>query len=381
MSAHLAPQDFSQTRQDLLHARHLPGEFYTSAEIFQKEIEQIFMKDWLCVGRVEQYARPGDYRALRIAGEPVLVCKDKSGGLHAFANVCQHRGVEVVQGAGNTQEFSCPYHAWTYGLNGELTGAPYSAQVTDFDWRACRLPSVQLDTWAGYIFINFDPQAESLAAYLATDRVQAAAGFLHAEETRIADEYTFELDCNWKFIPENLMDIYHVGVIHGSSFGKVFPVDKFPFYLTPNGYHSEYESLTMAPDGAWLFGKAMPWLEQKSKSFAFTIFIRPSFNMFARPDMLQPWFCHPIAPDKTRITILTQYPDEWFEQPAFEAKNAVVKDFIRLVAGEDTEMMRSLQNGVGSRHFRPGPTMGLEKAIHHLLNSYLDRMFGTAGVR
>ena len=84
---------------------------------------------------------------------------------------------------------------------------------------------------------------------------------------------------------------------------------------------------------------------------------------------------------KTRITILTQYPDEWFEQPAFEAKNAVVKDFIRLVAGEDTEMMRSLQNGVGSRHFRPGPTMGLEKAIHHLLNTYPDRMFGAAGVR
>ena len=223
------------------------------------------MKDWLCVGRVEQYAQPGDYRALRIAGEPVLVCKDKSGRLHAFANVCQHRGVEVVRGAGNSQEFRCPYHAWTYGLNGELTGAPYSAQVTDFNWKSCRLPTVQLDTWAGYIFINFDPQAESLAAYLAADRVQAAAGFLRAEETRIADEYTFELDCNWKFIPENLMDLYHVGVIHGSSFGKAFPVEKFPFYLTPNGYHSEYESLTMAPDGAWLFGKAMPWLEQKSK--------------------------------------------------------------------------------------------------------------------
>ena len=141
MAAPLALQDFSKTRQDLLHARHLPGEFYTSPEIFQKEIEQIFMKDWLCVGRVEQYAKPGDYRALRIAGEPVLVCKDKSGGLHAFANVCQHRGVEVIRGAGNTQEFRCPYHGWTYGLNGELTGAPYSAEVTAFDWKSCRLPS------------------------------------------------------------------------------------------------------------------------------------------------------------------------------------------------------------------------------------------------
>ena len=369
-------RDFAGTRKELLQARHLPGEFYTSPEIYAREIEQIFMRDWICIGRVEQYPNPGDYRALRIAGEPVLVCRDQTGTLRALANVCQHRGVEVVQGEGNAKEFSCPYHAWVYGLDGGLVGAPYSREVVDFDFKSCRLPAVQLGTWAGYIFINFDAKAQSLDEYLAADRVQEVAAFLRADETRVADEYVFDLDCNWKFVPENLMDIYHVGVIHSSTFGKGFPVEKFPFHLTKYGYHSEYESLTMAPDGAWLFGKPMPWLEQKSKSFAFTVFIRPSFNMFARPDMLQPWFCHPIGPDKTRVTVLTQYPEEWFEQPAFEQKNQLVKDFIRLVANEDKEMMHSLQNGVGSRNFTPGPTMGLEKAIHHLLNSYLDRMFG-----
>ncbi|MGE4617886.1 MAG: SRPBCC family protein, partial [Gammaproteobacteria bacterium] len=125
-----------------------------------------------------------------------------------------------------------------------------------------------------------------------------------------------------------------------------------------------------------MFGKAMPRLKDKHERFAFTVFIRPTFNMFARPDMLQSWFCHPITPERTRVTVLTQYPEEWFEQPAFEQKNQVIKDFIRLVANEDKEMMTSLQNGVGSRNFKPGPTLGLEKAIHHLLNNYLDRMFG-----
>ena len=369
--------DYSRTRDELLRARHLPGEFYTSPDIFNQEIEQIFMKDWICVGRVEQFSEPGDYRALRIADEPLVICKDTDGNLRAFANVCRHRGVEVAQGEGNVKEFTCPYHAWVYGLDGSLTGAPYSNEVPDFDWKSCRLPTIQLDTWAGYIFINFDSAAESLDAFLAADRVQEVAGFLRAEDTRIGDVYTFDIDCNWKFVPENLMDIYHVGVIHGTSFGKGFPVHKFPFYLTKYGYHSEYQSLTMAPEGAWLFGKPMPWLKDKHERFAFTIFIRPSFNMFARPDLLQPWFCHPISAEKTRITILTQYPEEWFEQAAFEQKNQVVAEYIRLVADEDKEMMRSLQNGVGSRNFHPGPTMGLEKAIHHLLNSYLDRMFGT----
>jgi len=369
-------QDYSQTRNELLQARHLPGGFYKSPEIFDREMEEIFMKDWLCVGRVEQYPNNGDYRAFRIAGEPVVICKDEGGVIRAFANVCRHRGVEVIQGEGNVKEFTCPYHAWVYGLDGSLVGAPYSNEVPDFDWKSCRLKVIQLDTWAGYIFINFNPAAESLDEFLKFNQVQELAGFLCAEDTRVADVYTFDIECNWKFIPENLMDIYHVGVIHGSSFGKGFPVQKFPFRLTKTGYHSEYQSLTMAPDGAWLFGKSMPWLKDKHERFAFTIFIPPTFTMFARPDMLQPWFWHPISHDKTRITILTQFPEEWFEQPAFEQKRQVIADFIRLVADEDKEMMRSLQNGVGSRNFDPGPTMGLEKLIHHQLNTYLDRMFG-----
>ena len=180
-------RDFSMTRKDLLHARHLPGEFYTSTEIFKREIEQIFMKDWICIGRVEQFANPGDYRALRIAGEPLIVCRDQGGTLRAFANVCQHRGVEVAQGAGNAKEFSCPYHGWLYDLKGELIGAPYSKEVPGYDWKSCRMPPIRLDTWAGYVFVNFDAAAESLATYLAADSVQEVAGFLRAEDTRIAD--------------------------------------------------------------------------------------------------------------------------------------------------------------------------------------------------
>ena len=368
--------DFSATRRPLYEARHLPGRFYTSPEIFELEVERIFMKEWLCVGRVEQFEKAGDYRALRIANEPLLVCKNASGQLQAFANVCPHRGVEVIRGEGNVDQLQCPYHAWTFDLDGRLKGAPHNKEAVGYDWRECGLPRLRLETWAGYVFVNFDSNAESLDDYLAADRVQEVAGFLQAEDTLVGDEFVFEVDCNWKFIPENLMDMYHVGVIHGSSFGAHFPVSKFPFELTRYGYHAEYESLTMAPGGEWLFGKPMPWMVNKPERFAFTVFIRPTFNMFARPDMLQPWFCHPVSPTKTRITVLTQYPAEWFQQPAFEEKNRLIKDFIRLVAEEDLEMLRSLQNGVGSRAFRGGPTLKLERAIHHQLNRYLDRMFG-----
>lgn len=365
----------ARTRAELLEARHLPGWFYTSPEMYEQEIEKIFMKDWLCIGRVEQWAKPGDFRALRIAGEPLLVCRSEQGQLGAFSNVCRHRGVEVAMGGGNQKEFTCPYHGWVYDLEGKLVGAPYHSG-TAFDFRNCRLPAVKLDTWGGYVFVNFDPNAVSLQTYLDDAGVHKAGALLHPERTRICDEFTFEIECNWKFIPENLMDIYHAKVVHGTSFAKHFTMDGYPFQLGKHGrYHAQYESLTMAPDGVILLGP-MPWLRDESEYFAFTVFIPPTLNIFGRQDMIQPWLSLPLAPDRTQITIWTQVPEEHFASPAFEQKTEIIKKFIRLVAAEDGAMLKSLQNGVRSRAFVPGPTIGLEKAIHHLLNYYLDRMLG-----
>ncbi len=365
-----------KTRQGLSSARHLPGFFYTSPEIYAHEIDAIFMKEWLCVGRVEEFEYPGDYRAMRIAGEPLLVCRGEDGALNAFANVCQHRGVEVVTGEGTAKSFRCPYHAWVYGLDGKLLGAPHTKEVEGFDFTGCGLPRVNLDCWGGYVFVNFDPDCPSLADYLDEDGIREFASFLRPEETRVSDIYVFDVPCNWKFIPENLMDMYHVGVIHKESFGGHFPVADFRFNLRKNGYNAAYESFTMAPKGATLFD-TMPWLRGKvTDKFACTTWIRPTMNIFGRHDMIQPWVALPIDRTTTRIAIYTQLPAEWFDSPAFEEKNRIYADFIRLVANEDRAMLESLQNGVQSRAFRPGPTVKLERAIHHLLNYYLDRLLG-----
>jgi Rieske 2Fe-2S family protein len=366
--------DIERTRARLLEARHLPGHFYTSSEIYRREIDTIFMREWLCVGRVEEFANVGDYQALRIAGEPLVVCRDQDGSLRAFRNLCQHRGVEVAVGQGNARRFTCRYHAWTYGLDGRLVGAPHSEEVQGFDRRACRLPSVQLDTWGGYVFINFDPEAEPLDAYLDADGVREFADFLKPEETRVADKFVFEIPCNWKFVPENLMDMYHVGVIHKASFGAYFPVNDFRYRLKRYGYHAVYESFTMAPGGVTLFG-TMPWLRGKvTDKFACTTWIRPTMNIFGRHDLIQPWVALPLGVDRTQVTIYTQLPAAYFDEPGFAEKCRIYADFIRLVATEDEAMLESLQTGAGSRGFVPGPTVKLERAIHHLLNYYLDTL-------
>ncbi len=273
-------EEIRKTRRALGQARHLPGFLYTSPEIFDYEVDTIFMKEWLCIGRVEEFENEGDYRAMRIAGEPLLVCRDASGALNAFSNVCQHRGVEVATGEGNLKSFRCPYHSWVYDLEGKLLGAPHSKEVEGFDFSTCALSRVNLDTWGGYIFVNFDPDCPSLADYLDEDGIREFAAFLRPESTRMSDKYVFDVPCNWKFIPENLMDMYHVGVIHKESFGGHFPVNDFRFNLKKNGYNAAYESFTMAPKGATLFD-TMPWLKGKvTDKFACTTWIRPTMNVF-----------------------------------------------------------------------------------------------------
>lgn len=364
----------ANTRARLPEARHLPGFFYTSREIFEREIDTIFMREWLCVGRVEEFEHPGDFHAMRIAGEPLVVCRDRNGELHAFRNLCQHRGVEVAVGQGNTNKFVCRYHAWTYGTDGRLTGAPHSDELSDFDLKSCRLPGVALDTWGGYVFVNFDPDCAPLADCLDEDGVREFAGFLQPENTRTSDKFVFEVPCNWKFVPENLMDMYHVGVIHKASFGGHFPVNDFRFNLTGHGYNAVYESFTMAPNGVTLFGP-MPWLEGKvSDKFACTTWVRPTMNIFGRHDLIQPWVAMPIDVNRTEVTIYTQLPEAYFDEPGFAEKNKIYADFIRLVATEDEAMLESLQTGVSSRGYAPGPTVNLERAIHHLLNYYLDTL-------
>lgn len=373
----LNPAVITATRESLLKARHLPGWLYTSPEVFEREIETIFMKEWLCVGRVEEYEKPGDYHALRIAGEPLLIARDNTGKLNAFRNVCRHRGVEVATGQGNAKSFRCPYHAWVYNLDGKLAGAPHTKEVEGFDFANCSLLPVKLETWGGYIFVNFDPDSASLNDSLDADGVREFADALHPEETRTSDKYTYEIACNWKFVPENLMDMYHVGVIHKDSFGGHFPVNDFRYRLDKHGYHATYESYTMAPNGATLFG-TMPWLRGKvTERFACTVWIKPSMNIFGRHDLIQPIVTTPIAVDRTQVTVYTQLPKEYFDAPAFEQKNKIYADFIRTVLSEDNAMIESLQNGVKSRSFVPGPTVKLERAIHHCLNYYLDRIFET----
>ncbi len=370
--------ELSDTRANLQSARHLPARYYMDPDILEKEKQAFFFKDWLVVGREEEFPNPGDYRAFELLSEPVVICRDEQGKLNAFANVCRHRNVAVAIGEGNAKEFTCPYHAWVYDLEGRLVAASRPRGITSVNSKNCRLPPIKLDTWAGFIFINFSDDAPSLADYLDEDGYREACEYVHPERMALVDTYTYDIDCNWKLVPENLADVYHVEVIHRSSFGGAgYSTERAisELTLTKHGWHKEYISGTMAPDGELLFGPA-PWLadHEKGASFAFSAFLRPNFYLFARADLVQPWVAYPLSATRTRVTGWTCIPKEFIGKPAFEQKRKILADFARKFSLEDADLMAAIQKGLTSRYFVRGPMHDLEKMIHHRINRYLDAM-------
>jgi len=251
------------TRAPLAQARHGPGAIYHSPDVFRLEKERLFMRDWLCVGRVEELARPGDYMTLRLLDEPVLLVRGRDGAIKAFSNVCAHRGVEVATGAGHAGEFRCPHHGWRYDLGGRLVAAPGLDDTAGFDPGACGLRPIRTGAWAGWIFLTFDEAAPPLATHLAHYAEDFA--FLRQEDCRLAGTFVAEFDCNWKLIVENLMDFYHVETIHKASFAGPeyrFDTQGRLFRLRPGGgVAAFYDAAPMVFGKQSLFGR-MPWLDQ-----------------------------------------------------------------------------------------------------------------------
>lgn len=379
MPAISAPQAQPLLRQisrPIDEASHAPGEIYSSPEVYALEKERIFMRDWLCVGRAEEVPDPGSYMTLRIFDEPVLIVRNKESRINAFANLCLHRGVEIATGAGRARVFSCPYHAWTYDLDGQLVGASFMTETRDFSPANCRLKTVAVGEWAGWIFINLQrdpPPFEEAISEFAAD-----LDFLQMEECRIGTKLIVEVETNWKFVVENLMDVYHARTLHARTFGKHRgSPEKYPFHLRKNGGTCTiYEAAPMTPDGKTLF-RRMPAIADRPDNFAISAHLAPNMQVIARSDNVHPLVMWPTSPTSTRTIVYNLFPREFFDEyPDFAERAGVYDAYLRLVLDEDAAMMMSLQKAMLSRNFQPGRLSTLEKGIHHALNDYLGKMFG-----
>lgn len=361
-------------KRDLGQARHLPGILYTSDEIAALEKEKIFMKYWLCVARSEEVSKPGDYMAMRILDEPIVVARDDNGKIVAYMNMCLHRGVEVAFGQGNARSFRCPYHAWNFGVDGRLIAAPWMKE-SGHDLSGQRLQPLHVTEWRGWVFINFDDDPEPFADYMAA--MEKDLWFYRTGECKLAHKLVLDVNCNWKFITENLLDWYHASTVHAGTFGRFYKLgrDPLPAKLLPHGASTiEFDAKSRSTDPNLPFPK-LPWLADK-EVFSAKGAIFPNMNFWSGADSLRMWHLWPMGAGKTRAVCHILLPEASFATADFEAKLEQTVKYVEAVAAEDRAALESLQRGVSSPRYKPGVMSQMEIMVHHLLNHYVNVLQG-----
>lgn len=367
---------FGKTFRDVNQASHSPGLIYNDPAVLELEIENIFRKEWLCLARAEELPNPGDYKALRIVRDPVLLCRDEAGQLRAYANMCLHRGVEIATGEGNAEEFTCPYHGWLYGLDGMLKGAAYMRDAESFDRKNCKLPELPVGEWGGFVFVSLNPNPSPFDTFIKD--FEEKFGFIGTGELRVGLRVDADLKCNWKLMVENFIDFYHVGVLHKDSIGRFMKTVDLPYDLRDNGqvFIDEYDAGTLSKSGD-VTAKRIPTLEGKSPRFSATGLLSPNLNFFVRPDYISVYTSWPTGPETMRMSGMVLWAKETIDGPNRDAIVAEFKEMLDKVLAEDFSMVESLQNVTAAPSFVPGRMSRLERGVQHYIKHNIARIFGT----
>ena len=210
----------------------IPIEPYISQEYFELEKEHVFRKVWLNVGRIEQIPNPGDYfvKDLPMCQTSIVVVRGKQGQVHAFHNMCAHRGNKVVwDKGGSCQNFTCKFHGWSYGLDGKLKFVPDEESFFDLKKDQLGLTPVAVDSWEGFIFVNVDPNpTETLQEYLG-EFAESLSGYPFAETASQYYSWQTEIKCNWKVIKDAFQEAYHIAFMHKRTLIDSFASSSNPF--------------------------------------------------------------------------------------------------------------------------------------------------------
>lgn len=370
------PNDFELTRAPVLDASLPPPYFFTSPDIYEREVENIFLREWLCVGRADQLKNPGDYFTVDWSEAPICVLLDKLGMMHAFSPVCRHRSTLVASGEGNTRFFQCPYHGWTYSLSGELVGAPDMDLTREFERSLYCLPPIKLALWEGFVFINFDPRAEPFGQRLESlSRRLAAYGMT---DMKLYDRQEYELACNWKIYVDNTAEEYHVNYAHARSIAPYFPTQSF----TPQESHGTWEMLLgrQSGDAQTLSGESVlppsPALSEEQERDLVIAIIYPNMVLINNPVGMNYGITLPLGPDRCRLLMGSCFSEAAMSHPNFEKAAARLEEARVQIMSEDTVVCESAHQGMKSRLAGRGRYSHRERLTHRLHQYVIDRVLG-----
>ena len=363
------------TTRSTHNARTLAAKYYLSEDIYQQESEHIFEKSWLCIGSSASVSEPGSWFRVELEGESIIVNRDQEGTLHAFYNVCSHRGTRLCsEESGRFSKYIvCPYHAWSYGLDGSLAAAPHMDDVPCFNRDELSLVKIAFKEWEGQIWVNFAENPEPFEQALAP--LIGKFTRWRIPELKPVHKTVYEVDANWKLILQNYSECYHCPALH-PQLNRLTPfrdasndldegkVLGGPMHLSKNAH-----SMTMSGQ---VCGTPLGDLAGKDLRDVHYYVIFPCMFLSLMPDYALVHRIARLGPTRSRVEC------EWLFQPdAVAAENFDPSDAIEfwdVTNRQDWAISIESQRGIASRAYRPAPYSNLESMIAALDRTYLKEI-------
>ena len=370
--------------------KSLPSSYYTSSGVFHREKNLIFSREWFCGGREEHLPSAGASLVLDLLGESILVVRTKQNELKAHYNVCRHRGarlcssrdekwdVKLSGGVTSANTIRCPYHRWTYSLDGDLLSAPFVRTSEGFCTGDFSLYPVGLETWGGFFFLNLSPEVAAAEARNLASQLGPIPRRLQnypLSELRTAKEITYDVQANWKIIAENYNECYHCGPVHPELCEIV------PDFKRAGGGSLDWDNGVPHREGAFTFThsgttirKPFPALSEEEKIRHKGELVYPNCLLSVSCDHATAFLLWPQAPDRTRVLCSFLFHPEEIAKASFDPSDAV--EFWDLVNRQDWAICERVQQGVESQVHRFGfyapmedPSLDIRRYVTRLLGA------------
>jgi glycine betaine catabolism A len=348
----------------------LPAKYYTDPDRFREEMEHFFCSMWVCAGRAEQIPAPGDYFLVELANESIIVTRDVDSTVRAFYNVCRHRGTRMCQQASGkfAARIQCPYHGWTYALDGQLLGAPHM-QEANFRREDYPLYAVQAEIWDGHIFLNLAKPGGTLSAQLGA--LPQTFSAWRMQDLRNARTAEYEVKANWKLLIQNYNECLHCPVLH-PLLNRITDYNSGENAVPHPGYIGGSLDFRGAAQTMSIDGQRrrdyLPGLSEAQRRLVLYYAIYPNLFLSLHPDYVMVHRLWPQAVDRTRVVTEWLFHPSEIAKPDFELQDVV--EFWDKTNQEDWAICELSQMGISSRAYQPGPYSareGLPQAFDRMI--------------
>ena len=359
--------DLAATLAPFGQSRMLPTKAYVDPAVFQWEQRNIF-SGWTCIGHAGDLAGVGMQRAIGSGVNGMLLVHSDDGVIRAFANTCRHRGHELLPcgGSAKRRNIVCPYHSWSYRLDGGLRNAPGFGDVDGFEPGEFGLTELRLVNWHGWLFA--DPSGEDAEFTDHVAGLEEVVGAYRPEDLVIVDRHSYELATNWKVIAENYQECYHCSTIH-PELSRISPPTSGENLELEGSWMGGWMSMIEGAETMSLTGKsggvAIQGLSEHELRTVMYLVGFPNLLVSLHPDYVMTHVMTPLSADRTHVECAWAFPKDVAAKPDFDPSYAV--DFWDLTNRQDWAACESVQRGLSSRHARPGPMAPDEDGVYQFV--------------